>query len=68
MGRIETTDNNLGLYDLTNDSKNDIKEYYKYWRDNFEIKRLPFIKKAGGFEGRKFLYENLKDFHIKSSK
>ena len=50
-------------YEIYGSSKNDIKEYYKYWRDNFENKRLPFIKKAGGFEGRKFLYENLKEFY-----
>lgn len=50
-------------YEIYGSSKNDIKEYYKYWRDNFENKRLPFIKNAGGFEGRKFLYENLKDFY-----
>lgn len=32
MSRIETTDNNLGLYDLTNYSENDIKEL-KYIAD-----------------------------------
>lgn len=50
-------------YEIYGSSKNDIKEYYKYWRDNFENKRLPFIKNAGGFEGRKFLYENIKNFY-----
>lgn len=50
-------------YEIYGSSKNDIKEYYKYWRDNFENKRLPFIKNAGGFEGRKFLYENIKIFY-----
>lgn len=43
-----------------------IKKFYEYWRNNFEIKRLPFIKKAGGFEGRRYLYKNINDFYTKS--
>lgn len=50
-------------YETFGNSKEEIKKYYKYWRENFENKRLPFIKKAGGFEGRRFLYQNLKSFY-----
>lgn len=50
-------------FQIFNSSKNDVKKYYKYWRENFEKKRLSVIEKSGGFEGRRFLYQNMKNFY-----
>jgi hypothetical protein len=50
-------------YNTFGNSKEEIEKYYKYWRENFENKRFPLIKKAGGFEGRRFVYRNLKDLY-----
>lgn len=44
-------------------SKDDIKRYFNYWRNNFESKRLLHIKKSSGLEGRMNLYHNLSDFY-----
>ncbi len=49
-------------YKIFGSSKVYIKKYYKYWRNNFEQKRLKYIKRAAGFKGKRFLYRNLKDF------
>jgi hypothetical protein len=46
-------------YEIFGPSKDDIKKYYKYWQENFHNKRLSSIEKAGGFHGRKYLYENI---------
>ena len=52
-------------FQIFGSSKNDIRKYYKYWQKNFETKRLPTIKKSGGFHGRRFLYQNINDFYTK---
>jgi hypothetical protein len=52
-------------FQIFGSSKNDVRKYYKYWQKNFETKRLPTIEKAGGFHGRKFLYQNINDFYTK---
>jgi hypothetical protein len=49
-------------YEIFGSSKEDIKAFYMYWRNNFEKKRLKQIKDAGGFHGRRFLSQNAKDF------
>lgn len=50
-------------YDIFSNSKNEIKEYYQYWRKIFETKRLPFIKTAGGLENRILLYRNMDKYY-----
>ncbi|MDX9960487.1 MAG: DUF4838 domain-containing protein [Aliarcobacter sp.] len=49
-------------YSLFGASKNEIKDFYIYWRKNFETKRLVHIKEASGFHGRRFLSQNIKDY------
>jgi Domain of unknown function (DUF4838) len=44
-------------------AKADIREYYRYWIKLFEQKRLPKIQLAGGFEGRRYMFNNLANFY-----
>ena len=44
-------------------AKDDIKQFYRYWVKLFETKRLSDIAKAGGFEGRGYLYNHLEQYY-----
>lgn len=50
-------------YDIFDDAKIEIKNYFEYWRDNFQNKRLNYIKDFGGIEGRVNLYKSLEKFY-----
>jgi hypothetical protein len=58
---FETLENEY--LEIYKNSKNNIKKFYKYWRDNFKNKRLLKIKENGGFSGRRNMYNNIKDFY-----
>jgi len=44
-------------------SSSDIEKFYQYWRNNFETRRLPFIKEYGGFGKRHKIYHDIEKFY-----
>ena len=51
------------FYATFGDAQNEIAQFYRYWVSLFEEKRLNHVQKAGGFGGRRYLFNNLNKFY-----
>ena len=50
------------FYASFGNAKAEVSEFYRYWIKLFEQKRLAKVRYASGFEGRRYLFNNLQEF------